>query len=97
MESYTQEGGKGRKVGNYREGQRCPACSAERDRGGRLVAHKKKHWYLNCAVCKYSIIKSKVEDWAATNARKIRDKDLFKTPRKRRRAGQLRKAQQPNI
>jgi len=64
-------------VGNYHEQQKCPACSSERDKGGRLIAKKKKNWYLSCSNCRYSITQSKVQDKNAVYQKKRRDKRLF--------------------
>ena len=48
------------KIGLYYEGERCPACSSEIDKGGRMILHRgKKQKYLKCSVCKYLSSESK--------------------------------------
>lgn len=44
----------------YKTGQRCPACSGERDQGGRLQTKRRKYFFLKCDRCKY-IIRSTVD------------------------------------
>ena len=43
----------------YHEGDRCPACSSEKDCGGRLEMKKRKFPYLKCCKCKYTIHEEK--------------------------------------
>jgi uncharacterized Zn finger protein len=45
-----------RRFGNvFKSGEKCPACSRETDKGGRLVGMKKKNVYLKCDKCKYTL------------------------------------------
>lgn len=62
-------------IGKWQEGQKCPACSSERDKGGRLAAFKKKHWYLKCQRCKWAATRSKLHD--KDRKRREQDKWLF--------------------
>ncbi len=39
----------------YLEDSKCPSCSSERDKGGRLKLHKRARHFLKCELCKYSI------------------------------------------
>lgn len=39
----------------YNEGSKCPSCSIEKDKGGRLKLHKRARHFLKCELCKYSI------------------------------------------
>jgi len=48
-------------IGKWQVGQKCPACSSERDKGGRLIAKKKTQWYLKCLRCKWSVSQSKLQ------------------------------------
>jgi len=51
----------------YREDSKCPACSGERDTGGRLEFRKRKNWFLKCRKCKYAVhsdrVKLQQEKW----------------------------------
>ena len=39
----------------YQTGSKCPACSVERDQGGRLKLESRKYYYLRCDRCKYAV------------------------------------------
>lgn len=39
----------------YLEDSKCPSCSVDRDKGGRLKLHKRARHFLKCNLCKYSI------------------------------------------
>jgi len=43
----------------YKEEDRCPCCSSEVDKGGRLKAKKRTRWYLKCDRCRYSLVSEK--------------------------------------
>lgn len=49
----------------YNKDSKCPSCSSERDKGGRLEIKKRKRYFLKCNNCKYTILgketKSKIE------------------------------------
>lgn len=53
----------------YYEDSKCPSCSSEVDKGGRLKLHKRKRFFLKCLRCKYSILgqytRQKQERWKA--------------------------------
>lgn len=40
----------------YYEGSKCPACSSERDTGGRMELKKRARHFLKCNKCKYTIL-----------------------------------------
>lgn len=40
----------------YTEESKCPCCSSEVDKGGRLKLHKRARFFLKCEKCKYSIL-----------------------------------------
>jgi uncharacterized Zn finger protein len=44
----------------FSEGNKCPACSGSRDKGGRLAAKKRVNVFLKCARCKYTIHSERV-------------------------------------
>lgn len=46
----------------YLENSKCPACSSERDKGGRLKLHKLARHFLKCELCKYSILSKETRD-----------------------------------
>lgn len=46
----------------YYEGSKCPACSSERDKGGRLQLMKRLRPFLKCNLCKYSILSNKTRN-----------------------------------
>lgn len=39
----------------YQIGCKCPACSSEVDKGGRMEPKKFKYFFLQCDRCKYQI------------------------------------------
>ena len=41
---------------SYHEGSKCPCCSSERDKGGRLEYKKRTRPFLKCTLCRYSIL-----------------------------------------
>lgn len=41
---------------NYYEGSKCPACSSEVDKGGRMKIKKRKRLFLKCDYCSYTIL-----------------------------------------
>lgn len=43
----------------YYEDSKCPSCSSEVDKGGRLELKKRARHYLKCNNCKYSILGEK--------------------------------------
>ena len=59
----------------YLEDSRCPCCSSEKDKGGRLKLKKRTRYFLKCDLCKYSILgefsRNKKEKYLA-------DRDNFK-------------------
>lgn len=55
----------------YYEDSKCPSCSSERDKGGRLKLHKRARFFLKCELCKYAILSQK--------SREKKDKYLAKT------------------
>lgn len=46
----------------YYEDSRCPCCSSEKDKGGRLKLKKRTRYFLKCDLCKYSILGAKSRD-----------------------------------
>lgn len=46
----------------YTEGSKCPACSSEVDKGGRLQFKKRKRPFLKCDRCKYTILSQGTRD-----------------------------------
>jgi len=46
---------------NYYEGSKCPACSSEKDKGGRLEIKTRLRPFLKCSLCKYSIMGKKTK------------------------------------
>ena len=46
----------------YNEDSKCPSCSSEVDKGGRLELKKIKNFFLKCNKCKYTIRSQKVRD-----------------------------------
>jgi hypothetical protein len=58
----------------YQEGSKCPACSSEVDKGGRLHFKQKKNWYLKCERCKYLIeterVRNKRENYLESRRKK---------------------------
>lgn len=40
----------------YTEDSKCPCCSSEKDKGGRLKIQKRARLFLKCNLCKYSIL-----------------------------------------
>jgi len=46
----------------YNVDSKCPSCSSERDKGGRLELKKIKNFSLKCNFCKYVIRTKKVRD-----------------------------------
>ena len=72
-----------RRFGNvFIEGERCPACSTDVDKG-RLVAKKRTRWYLKCEVCKYSLLSEKTLKQKDKALSKNRDKELFKSNKRK--------------
>ncbi len=63
------------KYGNvYYEEGKCPACSSEVDKGGRLQAHKRTNYYLKCERCKYTIHSTRSLEKKIAKAKKHFDK-----------------------
>lgn len=63
------------KYGNvYYEQGKCPACSSEQDKGGRLQAHKRTNYYLKCDRCKYTIHSTKALQKKENYAMKLHKK-----------------------
>lgn len=46
----------------YTEDSKCPSCSSEVDKGGRLELKQVKNYFLKCKKCKYVIRTKKVTD-----------------------------------
>lgn len=46
----------------YLANSKCPSCSLERDRGGRMEEKKRARPFLKCNLCKYSILEKKTRD-----------------------------------
>lgn len=44
----------------YCEEQKCPACSSENDKGGRLKVVRRKNVFLKCDLCRYAIQSDRV-------------------------------------
>lgn len=50
-------------IPSHKEGDKCPACSADKDKGGRLILRVSKfktsngfiQFWLACSNCKYSV------------------------------------------
>lgn len=55
METQTKTKQVNRNGVIYYEGQKCPACSGERDKGGRMETVKPKQVSLRCTLCKYTV------------------------------------------
>jgi len=57
----------------YNKDSKCPCCSSEVDKGGRLELKKIKNFFLKCSVCKYVIRTKKVvekqEKWLERRAK----------------------------
>lgn len=53
----------------YYEDSKCPTCSSEIDKGGRMELKKRARYFLKCTYCKYSILgqktRQKQEKWEA--------------------------------
>ena len=60
----------------YTEGSRCPACSAEKDTGGRLEFKKRTNWYLKCFKCRYTVHGERAKNKQALYVKKKRDANL---------------------
>lgn len=45
----------------YLEGSKCPSCSSEVDKGGRMELKKRARHFLKCSVCRYSILGPKTK------------------------------------
>ena len=60
----------------YKEEDRCPACSSEIDKGGRLKAKKRARWYLKCSNCKYSMVSEKTIIQREMRVQKYHDKEF---------------------
>lgn len=43
----------------YIEDSKCPSCSSEKDKGGRLKIKKRTRYFLKCDLCKYTILGEK--------------------------------------
>lgn len=63
-----------RGANTYKEGQKCPACSSEVDKGGKLELHKKKNKYLKCNHCGYSMLPERVLLSRIGRASKVRSR-----------------------
>ena len=83
----------------YTTNSKCPACSGERDTGGRLEFRKKKNYYLHCSKCKYSIhsqrAKLKQEKYRA--AQHDRNLGIIQTPKRKRKKLKVTKADKQRI
>lgn len=67
-----------RKFGvTYTEEDKCPACSNEVDKGGRLKAKRRTRWFLKCDRCRYSVLSEKTVLQRETRTQKHHDK-LFR-------------------
>lgn len=51
----------------YYEDSKCPACSSERDNGGRLKIKKRVRPFLKCDKCQYTILGSKTRSQREKN------------------------------
>jgi tRNA(Ile2) C34 agmatinyltransferase TiaS len=58
----------------YLEHARCPACSSEVDKGGRLEAKRKKNIFLKCNRCKYTIHSTRALEKKEQKFKHYRDK-----------------------
>lgn len=61
----------------FTEGGKCPACSGERDTGGKLQLRQRKNIYLKCNKCRYTIKTEKAALEQEKRLRRIRDKKLL--------------------
>lgn len=46
----------------YFNNSKCPSCSIEKDRGGKMEEKKRARPFLKCEKCKYSILSTKTRD-----------------------------------
>ena len=46
----------------YYEDSKCPSCSSEVDKGGRMKLMKRARYFLSCDRCKYSILSKKTQE-----------------------------------
>jgi Zn ribbon nucleic-acid-binding protein len=46
----------------YTQGSKCPCCSVEIDKGGRLALFKRKNYFLKCEKCKYTVKDERVRE-----------------------------------
>lgn len=60
----------------YKEEDKCPACSSERDTGGRLQLHKRTNYFLKCRKCKYSVKSERTINQQLGYLKKKQDKQL---------------------
>lgn len=59
---------------SYHEGSKCPACSSERDKGGRLELKKRVQIFLKCNLCRYSILSRETRNKADRYVEKMLQK-----------------------
>ena len=80
---------------SYQEGSKCPACSSERDTGGRLVLHKRKHFYLTCKKCRYTVRTEKAINQQISYLHRLADKKvgIVVSERKRKKRAKKKKMQ----
>jgi len=60
----------------YKEEDKCPSCSSEVDKGGRMKAKKRTRWYLKCDKCKYTLVSEKTLEQKLQRAAKYREKQF---------------------
>jgi len=60
----------------YNIDSKCPSCSSEADKGGRLEFKKIKNNFLKCNKCKYVIRTQKVRDKQENREASMRNRIL---------------------
>lgn len=65
-------------IGAKKVGGKCPACSSEIDKGGRLELRKRKNEYLVCGCCSYVVRTVKAQDEQTQLFKKRRDRKIFR-------------------
>lgn len=71
-------------IGNRKVGDKCPACSVERDKGGRLELRQRKNKYLKCSQCKYTVHSLRVFQEQQARKEKRRRQKIFAPDRSKK-------------
>ena len=58
----------------YQQDSKCPACSSEVDKGGRLQLKKRVNYFLTCNNCKYTIKSARAVNKQENYMQRRRDK-----------------------